>query len=200
MSQRAKAALAAPAEHVGSKAEPYQLVSALLAKLYRAEQLDALHLSIINLLDMVMDEEISLVLEQKGKTDTEKFSFLQKVVDSVHSPELHGLLEDAVHRKDLRFFDEKELGDLLRYLQKQAQQFVIVKLTVAVHFKEHDVWEFAALLSKKIDRPVVVSVKVEKDLIGGAIIQFGSYLSDFSIKTQLDIFRENWHKAVVETT
>lgn len=69
-----------------------------------------------------------------------------------------------------------------------------------MHFKEHDVWEFAALLSKKIDRPVVVSVKVEKDLIGGAIIQFGSYLSDFSIKTQLDIFRENWHKAVVETT
>ncbi len=198
MSPKAKAAAIAAPDHGGTKAEPYQLVTAMLGKLYRAEQLDALHLSIINLLDMVMDEELSLVLEQKNKSEAEKLSFLQKVVDSVHSPELHGVLEDAIHRKDLAFFDEKELGDLLRFLQKEAQQFTIVRLTLALHFKEHDIWEFAALLSKKINKPVVISVKVEKDLIGGAIIQFGSYLSDFSIRSQIEIFQENWHKAVVD--
>ena len=65
--------------------------------------------------------------------------------------------------------------------------------------KEKDIKEMAEVMSQKIGAQVVLSCKVDSSLIGGAIIQHGSYVSDYSLKSQLDLFRSRWHKAVAHT-
>lgn len=181
-----------------AKSDTTTLIEDVLGGLYLAEQLDHLHLSIINLLDMVRDEEIALVLDQEEKTLKEKRAFIGKVVQSVRSPELRGVLEDALKRNDLSFFQEKELGSILTSLQSEASKIAVVRVTVAVSFEADDVREMAELLSHKVGKQAVVSLKVDYSLIGGAIIQQGNYLSDYSVKSQLDLFRSRWHRAVTD--
>lgn len=183
---------------------PEAIFEGILEKIYRAEQVDFLHLSLINLLDMVKDGEIDLMLEQPKKTFKQKAAFIDKVIEGIESRELRAALleifqlelEDPAH--ELAFFREKYLGALLRTLQQEAEHFIIVKLVVAVDFKEKDLREMVDLLEGKIERQVALELRVDPDLIGGAIIQFGTYISDYSLKTRLDLFRSHWHRAVVE--
>jgi F0F1-type ATP synthase delta subunit len=168
-------------------------LSVLTAAFTKAEQLDLLYLSLINLMDMVKDGEVDLVLDQEGKSTKQKQLFLDKMVAGVQSVEL------ATHLKSqpMDFFYEKNLGPFLQQLKREADQFEIVRLTVAVVFKEKDLKEMATFLSEKLGKPTVLSIKLDKNLFGGVIVQHGSFQSDFSVHTQLDIFRSRWHRAVV---
>ena len=176
-----------------------EIVRSTFGGLYLAEQLDRLHLSIINLMEMVQDEELTLILDQPDKTDKHKILFLEKIIRSISSPELRTILDEALKRKDFAFFSEKELSGVLRALQEAAAKLIVVRISVAIEFKPEDVRAMADLLTEKVGRQTVVSLKVDRSLIGGAIVQNGNYLSDYSIKTQLEIFRSRWHHAVSDS-
>lgn len=169
------------------------LAQELTGSFIKAEQLDLLYLSIISLLDMVKDGEIDLVLDQEGKSVKQKRLFIDKLIDGIHSPEL----AESLRQQPLEFFYEKDFGPFLEQLKKEADKFEIVRITVALEFKEVDLREMTAFLSEKLGKPTVLSIKLDKNLFGGAIVQHGSFQSDFSLHTQLDIFRSRWHKAVV---
>ena len=170
----------------------------LIGSIYLSEQLDLLHLAVINLLDMVTDQEIDLVLEQENKDDRQKKLFIEKLLQSIRCLPLQKLFQDHLEKNDLHFFQERNFGPFLNALHHAANQCTVVKLTVAIEFKEKDVRDLAVLLSKKIGQQVVLNLKVDKSMIGGAIVQHGSYLNDYSLKTQLDMYRSRWHHAVAE--
>jgi F-type H+-transporting ATPase subunit delta len=177
---------------------PEEITTSLLDKIYRAEQIDMLHLSLINLLDMVKDGEIDLVLDQNGKTFKQKAAFIDKIIEAVESKELKdGLLEifnieleDT--NQEMNYFREKYLGTLLRNLQEKAEKFTVVRLTLAKEFKDTDLREMVLILEKKIEKRVALEITVDSSLIGGAVIQFGTYISDYSLKSRLDQFRAHW--------
>lgn len=180
------------------KAAPTDSPETLVESIVQAEDLDRLHIAVINLLDMVRAEEIDLVLNQSEKNDAHKQKFVEKVIADVHSPHLQRYLQRLLATDGIDAFREKTLGQLLHDIQTAAEKVAIVKVTVAIEFKEADIKEMAALLASRLRQPVALSLKVDRSLIGGAIVQYGSYLSDFSVKTQLETYRSHWHKAVVE--
>jgi F-type H+-transporting ATPase subunit delta len=171
----------------------------LVQEIYRSEQLDILHLAIINLLDMVRDGEIDLVLEQSNKSTEQKELFIKKLVESLKAEGLQKELRKHLAEHDLTFFREKELGPFLQDVQNKANECIVVKVTVAIEFKEKDVKEMAASLSARLGKQVVLSIQVNPTLIGGAIVQHGSFLNDYSLKTQLDLYRSRWQRAVTES-
>jgi len=147
---------------------------------------------------MIKDGEIDLVLEQAKKTETQKRAFVQKVIDSLDSPELRDALQDELDSGSTDFFLEKHLRELLIALQKEAERILTVKLTVAIEFKQKDLQEMASLLSTNLGKPVALDVSIDHSLVGGTIIQYGNYISDYSIKSRLEQFRSRWKEAVVE--
>jgi F0F1-type ATP synthase delta subunit len=171
---------------------------ALLNKLYLAEQVDLLHTSLINLLDICRDGEIDLVLEQQAKSTQQKALFIKKIIDELPSPELRAELEPYLAKKDFEFFGQISLSGFLRGIQKQAESTAVIRLKVAIDFKERDLREMSVYMFKKVGKPVVFDLTVDKTLIGGAIVQYGNYISDYSLQTQLQQFKDHWHTAVVE--
>jgi F-type H+-transporting ATPase subunit delta len=177
---------------------PIEFISEIIARIATAHQLDILHISIIDLLDMMKEGEIDLILEQPKKTALQKAAFIAKLIDSVESPELKEALMKELKSGELDFFREKYLRDLLESLQKEAEKIATVKLTVAVEFKKADIAAMTALLAKKFGRRVAMDLTVERSLIAGAIIQHGSYITDYSVKTRLEHFRSTWKAATKE--
>jgi len=176
---------------------PVTFISGILAQIYTARQLDLLHLSIINLLDMIKDGEIDLVLEQTKKTAKEKKAFIQKIIDSVDSPELAGALQPELDSNAVDFFLEKHLKEYLVQLQREAEKMVSVKLTTAIEFKTKDVKEMAERLSHTLGKPTVLNLTVDHSLIAGAIVQYGNYITDYSLKVRLEQFRNHWEEAAI---
>ena len=129
-----------------------------------------------------------------------KYNLIKELFPNIleKSEELQNILTEQISKGNLDFFSKKEFPDFLAHLQREVEKIVIVKLTVALKFKEPDLKAMASLLSEKIGKPVAFQLTVDRSLIGGAIIQYGNYLSDYSIRTKLGEFKEQWHEAINE--
>jgi F-type H+-transporting ATPase subunit delta len=161
-----------------------------------SEQLDQLNLSIIQLLDMSQDGEIDLILDQPNKKHDQKELFIKKVIDSLPSPYLRDTLRIALRERSLDFFSSRNLTEWGEGLARLAEAIEVVHITVAIEFKPREISTIIKMLEKKIGKTVVLDIKVDHSLIGGAIIQHGNYISDYSLKARLDQFRSSWQRAV----
>lgn len=171
----------------------------IIGQLHLTEQLDALNLDIVNLRDLVQDGEIELVLGQASKSSQQKIAFLEKIIIKLLSPELKNTFQFVLHGGDIDFFGSTNLPIFLDTLQSAITNIAVVTLTVAITFKPEDLRELSQEATDKIGRPVVFDLRVDRTLLGGAIVRYGNYISDYSLKTRLEQFRTNWRSAVVET-
>lgn len=174
------------------------LQSNLLAKFVRSKQLDSLHFSLSTLLDLTKEGSIDLIIDQPNKSLKQKVSYLEKVIAELPSEELQAALKELLSQGNLEIFSSKYLPDFVKSLQRQAEKIQIINITVAIEFKEKDLEDLVKAFSKRIEQPAAFEVTVDPSLIGGTIIRFGNYISDYSLKTRLEQFRSEWSKAVTD--
>ncbi|HSI20667.1 MAG TPA: F0F1 ATP synthase subunit delta [Verrucomicrobiae bacterium] len=173
-------------------------IASILDQFYRAEQVDLLHLALTNVLEMVSAGEVDIFLDQRQKNASQKKAFVQKIIGSIESPELKSAFQAELDADNLEFFRERSLGTTLSLLQRETEKIKIVRLHVALEFKEKDFREMVALLEEQLNAKVALSISVERSLLGGAIIQYGTALRDSTLKSRLEVFREHWKQAAVE--
>lgn len=175
-----------------------QFATSIIEQFYTAAQVDLLHLALTNLMEMISAGEVDIVLDQREKTPTQKKAFIQKIIAGVECPELKQALAAKLAEGDIEFFRERNLETVLVTLQKAAEKIAIVKLKVAVAFKEADLREMVTVLEEQLGQPAALEIQVEHGLIGGAVVQYGTAIRDYTIKSRLEQFRDHWKKAVVE--
>jgi len=170
----------------------------ILSNLLHSQQFDRLYISVTSLSDMSRAGDLDIFLDQTQKSEKQKILYVQKVINDVISEELKASLSKALSEYGFDYFFSKNLSSFLAALQKTAEAIRTVRLEVAVDFKEKDLKEMANVVSNKLKCPIALDITINKDIIGGAIIQYGTYISDYSLKTRLMQFRTHWHRAVSE--
>jgi F0F1-type ATP synthase delta subunit len=158
------------------------------------------HLSISSLHEAIKAGSFDAILDNSHTTEIQKIKALEDLLHDLPSPYLLEVFHDQLSKAKLDFFASQTLAIFLSQLQHEAEHIVIVRLTTACKFQEKDVLEMANLLKGRINQRVAFSMTVDPSLIGGAIIQHGNYISDYSIKTRLTQFRQVWHRAAIEKT
>jgi F0F1-type ATP synthase delta subunit len=174
-------------------------VKQIIDQLYLTLQVDLLHLALTNLTEMVAAGEIDLILDQRNKSAAQKKAFLQKIITAIESPLLRKALDEKLQDNDLEFFRERNLGSTIRQIQHEAEDIAIVGLRLATDFKEEDLKSMVRQLEEQLHRNVALDISIERGLIGGAVVQFGTAIRDYSIRARLEQFRDHWKKAVVES-
>jgi ATP synthase F1 delta subunit len=177
---------------------PAEQAQQIVAELILATDLDLIHLSLINLTDMVDAGEMSLFLNQIDKTAEQKKGFVQAIIKELPSDVLAAYFTKLLASDGPEAFLEQALRPFLAALKAEADHCAIVILTVAEHFRPEDLRDMSKTLSEKIGKHVVLTITVDKHLLGGAIIQYGNYISDYSLRTQLNLYRDSWKQAKVE--
>jgi F-type H+-transporting ATPase subunit delta len=174
------------------------IINSIIGQIYLTEQLDALHLDLVALKDMAEDGTFEDILEKPSRTSKQQLLLLEKIIKKLISPELRSSLCLVLHEQNLEFFSQKVFPLFLHQTRVEAEKCTVVKIILAIIFKPEDLQEMALILSEKVGTKVIFEVTVDKTLIGGTVIQLGDYLSDYSIRTRLTQFREQWSKAVIE--
>jgi F0F1-type ATP synthase delta subunit len=181
-----------------TSSDPELLIQTILGQIFLTEQLDALHLDLVALKDMSQDGNLERILGESAKNTRQMLAALEKIVGKLISPELKNALLLVLHEQDLDFFSQKRLPTFLSQLRLLAEKVAVAKIKVAIQFKQEDVLAMAKLMAEKVGQQVVFDVTVDKSLIAGMILQYGDYISDYSVATRLSQFRAQWEKAVIE--
>lgn len=149
-----------------------------LENLFFLGQLDHLHLHLTQLDDV-------LVGEPSVSEITEILTF---------PPLREALLTLFAEHEDMA--EPKRLLPLLKELRKAAESRKLVRITLPCRFEDADLKEIISELSLRVRAPVILDVTIDTAIIGGAIIEYGSFSNDYSIKTRLEQLKSTWNRAV----
>ena len=156
--------------------------------------LDAASASLSTLRELLQSGELELLSEKPG-TAAQKTARLTHIAGTLQSPELQKQFEERITAKDFAFFSSHNLHEWINERQKEIEKIGVVRLIVAIVFKPKDLEGFRTFLQEKIGKAVVLDLVVDHSLIGGAIIQHGTYRMDASLKSRLERFGASWQKA-----
>ncbi len=153
-------------------------LDAALENLFFLGQLDHLHLHLTQLDDVLLGEptvpEITEII--------------------TYSPLRDALRTLLAEHPDM--VEPKRLLPLLKDLRKAAESRKLVRITLPCKFEDADLKEIISELSLRVNAPVILDVTIDTSIIGGAIIEYGSFSNDYSIKTRLEQLKSTWNRAV----
>ena len=141
-------------------------------------------MNILNLLTLALKTtNLSKIFKNPSYSAEEKVDFLMKI------------FSEAVKKQDKVFFtnlaNNKRLGlipyidTLFHQLKTNFEKVVDVNLTSAFGLSTKQSTELTTTLSKKINRAVYLTYKVDKSLIGGVVIRIGDSIVDASIRGRI---------------
>jgi F-type H+-transporting ATPase subunit delta len=106
--------------------------------------------------------------------------------------------EEQLVRNFLMLLTEKgragEIEEIARDFERivaQEKGILDVELTTAVPLSQDEAGEVIAQIEKASGRPVVATRRVDRDLIGGIVLQAGSLRLDASVRGRLDRLRND---------
>ena len=167
------------------------------SRLILSTQLDELNMDIDHLRDISLHGDFDAIIAN-GKSAEQKEAALQKMIEQLHSPLLVHALVTQLKAKKWSFFGKSEFSDFIANLAANNDATAIVRIVVAISFAPSDLEQMVAVLREQLGKAVALDVEVDKSLIGGCTVQYGSHIWDSSIKSRLQTFRDNWQEAVTK--
>ena len=99
-------------------------------------------------------------------------------------------------RDFLLFLQVKKKGKLIKRLPSVFREIWLdknnqmeVKVTFPYEPKEAEVSDFAEVLSKAMDKEVLIEADVDEKIIGGVKLEFGEYVVDGTVLKNLEILK-----------
>jgi F0F1-type ATP synthase delta subunit len=177
---------------------PESIAAQIIDQLIRAEDLDQLHLSLQQLQHDIRDEAFSLCIDRPAATSASIVKSLDRLIGELGSSILQQHLRGALNSVGPLFFREPNLRALCELIDTAARSCSVIKLTTAITLHEADVLAARNILRERTNEPVVVHLKVEPGLVAGAIVQHATYVTDASVRSNLEEFSKSWQRAVLE--
>ncbi len=174
-----------------------QCSSSILSSLLYTKQLDELHIGIAALTELIEEGSFEEILDA-NEQPKRQVEGLTALIKKVGHPKIEKALS-ALLSTDPYLLSKKQLIPELDALRKSAESLAVIRLTTACKFEDADMQEMAKIASENLGTTVVFDAEVDPTIIGGAIVEHGSFASDYSIKTRLTQFREHWHTASFST-
>ena len=141
-------------------------------------------------LDLAMNSDAALrvFFESPKIPRSEKKSVLEKVLSGQVSGELLNLLRMLIDRGRQFLFDQ--IVAIYGELYDDFKSRIHVRVTTAAELSDAKREQLTKLLADKLQREILLSERVNEELLGGMTIRFGDTVVDGSIRTQLNKVRE----------
>jgi F-type H+-transporting ATPase subunit delta len=137
----------------------------------------------IILREAIGDDECQRIILHPHISSGEKREFLHNIFADNINEDLMGFMRLAIEKNRESFL--KEAFDNLIGMINQRKRKVTASVVSAVEPSQGQLDALKALLSKKLDKEVDISVKIDPSVIGGIYIQVDGFFIDHTVKRQL---------------
>jgi F0F1-type ATP synthase delta subunit len=125
--------------------------------------------------------EIEILLENLFKMETNAFEKALRSISILTSQ----TLKEAFTKDNISFEDKSMIKEYLIGLKEQLQKLKVLKLSLAFEASEYSIDYLFAWVLKNQGVGIVLDIKTDKSIIGGAIIEFNGKYKDFSLRKKL---------------
>ena len=119
----------------------------------------------------------------------EKEKLLLDVFGPDVSADLRNLILLLLRRN--RIFFTAEIFDAFIALYEEAKGQLRATVTTAKPLEDEEAARMAEILSKNVDREILLERDVDPELMGGAVLRYGDYIVDGSLRTRTRKMRES---------
>ena len=124
---------------------------------------------------------------------------VRKELENLNSETLKNYFGKLLDESDLWLFEPARYKVFSEEFEQTALKTDFLELTAAIELKPEDINKIESVISERMDRRVIVDVKVNPNLIGGAIIKKENYILDYSIETKLKNLSEKWKASIAKS-
>lgn len=117
-------------------------------------------------------------------------------LDNITSGILRNYLTELLEKDELWIFDPGHIKTFADNLNEIAAKTVFFNLTTAIQLKDEDLRALSEMMSKKMERKVVVHLTVDHNILGGAVIKKDNFILDYSLKTKMNNLASQWKKSI----
>lgn len=96
--------------------------------------------------------------------------------------------------KQFDYFDE-----FVREFQLSTEKVQIVQLVVAIEMYPREQMVIASELSKSLERQVILDLKINPAIVGGAQIRIGNLVFDYTLRSKFNQFERQWINRMAKT-
>ena len=126
--------------------------------------------------------EIDILLDSLFKADTNAF---EKALNSI-SVVTSQALKDTFLKNNANLGNYAMIKDLLIKLKEELQKFKVLKLSLAFEVSEGSIDNLFAWVLTNLGSGIILDIKEDKKIIGGASIEFEGKYKDLTLKKKLE--------------
>lgn len=146
----------------------------------------------------LLTDKISYITITGNNNNENIIHTVRSEIDNLSSDTLKQYFSELLDGNDLWLFEPARYKSFAEEFEQTALKTDFLEITSAIELKPEDVHSLAQEISAKMDRRVIVDIKVSSSLIGGAIIKKDNYILDYSIETKLKNLSERWKASIVK--
>jgi len=152
--------------------------------------------SLRNLASLTRDKTLVASLENPGTAIDDKAKILAERLGEAH-PDVLKLVSELINKGRLTVLDDISY-EYQRLLDTHhgIEGTETAEITTAIPLDDEYVLDISKRLTEMAGKPVVVTTKVEPNLIGGIVIKVGDKVIDGSIKSKLAVLKRELGRAV----
>ena len=147
----------------------------------------------------MLTDKISYITINGHNNGEDLAQVVKKEIANLESETLQGYFSELLEANDLWLFEPARYKSFAEEFEQAALKTDFLEITTAVELKPEDLKELSRKISSKIDRRLIVDVKVSPNIIGGAIVKKENYILDYSIETKLKNLGEKWKNSIAKS-
>lgn len=138
---------------------------------------------------VVAHEKVATLLHSPALTAEQQASTLQEICGEEISGKSANLLRLLAENRRLALLPH--IAEMFELLKAEYQKAVEVELTTAFEVSEEIVEQVSKALARRLEREVSLHTRVDRSVIGGAIIRAGDTVIDNSVRGKLKKLAES---------
>lgn len=148
-----------------------------------ANELSAWSQALSLLANVAASEQVRLHLLSPALTAAQQAETLINLCGDELSPKVHKLINVLAENKRLTLLGE--ISELFEALKAAQEKTVDVELSTAFELNQEVVNKITQALKTRLNREIKLLTRVDKNLIGGAVIRAGDTVIDSSVRGKL---------------
>jgi len=180
-----------------------KLAAKLLSQVWSTSELKKISLALEGLShESSFKSNARTIVANSRLSDEVKATQLMQLFQDIPIPTLQSFFTEIFSEGEFWLFSSKQFDyfdEFVREFQLSTEKVQIVQLVVAIEMYPREQMVIASELTKSLERQVILDLKINPAIVGGAQIRIGNLVFDYTLRSKFNQFERQWINRMAKT-